>query len=71
MFGYFHVMHTCHTKFRYFDWDRQVHFAKGKMGGQQGDPLEMLIFNLTFNLTRIETDNRGENNKKYKEIYIH
>ena len=35
------------TKLRYFDWDGQVHIAKGKTGGQQGDPLEMLIFNLT------------------------
>jgi hypothetical protein len=26
----------------------QVHLAKGKTGGQQGDPLEMLIFNLTI-----------------------
>ena len=32
----------------YFDWDGQVHLAKGKTGGQQGDPLEMLIFNLTI-----------------------
>ena len=30
------------------DWDGQVHLAKGKTGGQQGDPLEMLIFNLTI-----------------------
>ena len=27
--------------------DGQVHFTKDKTGGQQGDPLEMLIFNLT------------------------
>jgi hypothetical protein len=33
---------------RYFDWDGQVHLAKGKTGGQQGDPLERLIFNLTI-----------------------
>ena len=46
-FGYFKVIHTCHGKLRYFDWDGQVHLAKGKTGGQQGDPLEMLIFNLT------------------------
>ena len=37
----------CEAKLRYFDWDGQVHIAKGKTGGQQGDPLEMLIFNLT------------------------
>ena len=41
-------MRTCHSKLRYFDWDGQVHLAKGKTGGQQGDPLEMLIFNLTI-----------------------
>ena len=35
---------TIHNKqqMRYFDWDGQVHLAKGKTGGQQGDPLEML-----------------------------
>ena len=47
MFGYFHAMRTCHAKLRYFDWDGQAHLAKGKTGGQQGDPLEMLVFNLT------------------------
>jgi hypothetical protein len=31
-----------------FNWDGQVHLAKGKTGEQQGDPLEMLIFNLTI-----------------------
>jgi hypothetical protein len=41
-------MRTCHAKLRYFDWDGQVHLAKGKTGGQQGDPLKMLIFNLTI-----------------------
>ena len=41
-------MRGCHSKLRYFDWDGQVHLAKGKTGGQQGDPLEMLIFNLTI-----------------------
>ena len=48
LFGYFKVIHTCHAKLRYFDWDGQVHLTKGKTGGQQGDPLEMLIFNLTI-----------------------
>ena len=38
---------SCHVKLRYFDWDGQVHLAKGKKGGKHGDPLEMLIFNLT------------------------
>ena len=47
MFGYFHTMRTCHAKLRYFDWDGQVHFAEGKTGEQQGDPFDMLIFNLT------------------------
>jgi hypothetical protein len=41
-------MRTCQSKLRYFDWDGQIHLAKGKTGGQQGDPLEMLIFNLTI-----------------------
>ena len=48
MFGYFKAMRTCHAKLRYFDWDGQVHLAKGKTGGQQRDPLEMLVFNLTI-----------------------
>ncbi len=30
------------------NWDGQVHLVKDKTGGQQGDPLEMLIFNLTI-----------------------
>ena len=49
LFGYFKAMRTCEAKLRYFDWDGQVHIAKGKTGycGQQGDPLEMLIFYLT------------------------
>ena len=41
-------MRTCHASLRYFDWDGQVHIAKGKTGGQQGGGLEMLIFNLTI-----------------------
>ena len=48
LFGYFKAMRGCHSKLRYFDWHGQVHLAKGKTGGQQGDPLEMLIFNLTI-----------------------
>ena len=48
LFGYFKAMHTCHGKLRYFDWDGQVHLAKGKTGGNRGDPLEMLTFNLTI-----------------------
>ena len=48
LFGYFKSMRTCHAKLRYFDWDGNVHLAQGKTGGQQGDPLEMLVFNLTI-----------------------
>jgi hypothetical protein len=48
LFGYFKAMRTCNAKLRHFDWDGQVHLAKGKTGGQQGDPLEMLTFNLTI-----------------------
>ena len=48
LFDYFKAMRTCHSKLRYFDWDGQVHLAKGKTCGQQGDPLEMLVFNLTI-----------------------
>ena len=33
MFGYFKVIRVCHDKLRYFDWDGQVHFSKGKTGG--------------------------------------
>jgi hypothetical protein len=47
LFGYFKTMWMCEVKLRYFDWDGQVHIVKGKTGGQQGDPLEMLKFNLT------------------------
>ncbi len=35
------------AKLRYFDWDGQVHIVQDKTVGQQGDPPEMLIFNLT------------------------
>ena len=38
LFGYFKAMRGCHSKLRYFDWDGQVHLAKGKTGGQQGAP---------------------------------
>jgi hypothetical protein len=48
LFDYFKVMCTCHTILRYFDWNGQVNLAKDKTDGQQGDPLEMLIFNLTI-----------------------
>ncbi len=48
LFCYLKAMRTCHAKVRYFDWDGQVQLAKDKTGGQQGDPLEMLIFKLTI-----------------------
>ena len=48
IFGYFKAMRACHAKLRYFDWDGQVHLAKGKTGGQQGGPLEMLVFKWTI-----------------------
>ena len=35
LFGYFKAMRTCHATLRDFDWDGQVHLAKGKTGGQQ------------------------------------
>jgi hypothetical protein len=44
LFGYFKTIRTFHSKLRYFDWDGQVHLAKGETGGQQGDPLK--IFNI-------------------------
>jgi hypothetical protein len=47
LFGYFHAMRTCHVNLRYFDWGEQVHLAKGKTEGQQGDLLEKPVFNLT------------------------
>jgi hypothetical protein len=34
LFVYFKTMCGCHSKLRYFDWDGQVHLAKGKTGGQ-------------------------------------
>ncbi len=36
-FGYFKVIHTCHDRTRFFDRDGQVHLAKGKTGGHQGE----------------------------------
>jgi hypothetical protein len=54
MSAYFHAMRTCHANLRCFDWDGEVHhLAKGKRGGQHGDPLEVLMFNLMFNLTTL------------------
>jgi hypothetical protein len=50
-FGYFKAMRTCHVRLRCFDWDRQVHLAKGKSAGQQGESLEKSLEKLIFNLT--------------------
>jgi hypothetical protein len=33
LFGYFKAMRTFHAKLRDFDWDGQVHLAKGKTDG--------------------------------------
>jgi hypothetical protein len=48
LFGYFKTIRTYHIKLRYFDWDGQVHLVNNKTDGQEGDPLKMLIFNLTI-----------------------
>ncbi len=48
LFGYFKTKRTYHSKLRYFDWDGQVHLVKNKTDGQEGDLLEMLLFNLTI-----------------------
>ena len=36
------------ARLRYFDWDGLCHLANGLTGGQQGDPLEVLVFCLTI-----------------------
>ena len=33
------VVSFCHSKLRYFDWDGQVHLAKGK----QGDSVVLIV----------------------------
>ena len=66
LFDYFKVMHTCHGKLRYFDWGGQVHLVKGKTGGQQGDPLEMLIFNLSLTIHHL----RGRVLAKFQETRV-
>ena len=48
MFPYFQAMRTCTPTLRYYDWLGQVHTAQSKTGGQQGDPLEMTVFNLSI-----------------------
>ena len=42
------IMRTCSAKLRYFDWDGLCQSpSKGLTAGQQGNPLEMLVFCLT------------------------
>ena len=47
MFDFFHGMRTCESKIRNFDCNGDVHTVKGKTGGQQGDPLEMIVYELS------------------------
>ena len=47
MFQYFRTMRTTKSHLRYFDYLGKVLDAWGKTGGQQGDPLEMIIFCLS------------------------
>jgi hypothetical protein len=47
MFQYFRAMRTTKSYLRYFDYRGNVLEAWGKTGGQQGDPLEMIVFCLT------------------------
>ena len=47
MFQYFRAMRTTKSHLRYFDYLGNVLDAWGKTGGQQGDPLEMIVFCLT------------------------
>ena len=44
MFAYFKAMRTTKSHLRYFDYLGNVLEAWGKTGGQQGDPLEMIVF---------------------------
>jgi hypothetical protein len=47
MFQYFRVMRTTKSHLRYFDYCGNLLDAWGKTGGQQGEPLEMIVFCLT------------------------
>ena len=47
MLEYFRVMRTTKSHLRYFDYLGNVLDAWGKTGGQQGDPLEMIVFCLS------------------------
>jgi hypothetical protein len=48
MFEYFKAMRTTKSHLRYFDFCRNLLDDWGKTGGQQGDPLEMIVFCLTI-----------------------
>ena len=43
-FGYFRAMHDTASTLRYVDHKGQVHHVEGSIGGQQGDPMEMIRF---------------------------
>jgi hypothetical protein len=47
MFEYFRAMRTTKSHLRYVDYLGNVLDAWGKTGGQQGDPLEMIVFCLS------------------------
>ena len=47
MFEYFRAMRTTKSHLHYFDYCGNVLDAWGKTGGQQGVPLEMIVFCLT------------------------
>jgi hypothetical protein len=47
MFEYFRTMRTTKSHLRYFAYCGNVLDARGKTGGQQGDPLEMIVFCLS------------------------
>jgi hypothetical protein len=44
MFEYFRDMRTTKSHLRYFDYCGNVLDSWGKTGGQQGEPLEMIVF---------------------------
>ena len=48
MFEYFKAMRTTKSHLRYFDYLGNVLDAQSKTGGQQGDPLEMIVFCLSI-----------------------
>ena len=47
MFEYFRAMRTTKSHLCYFDYCSKVLDTWGKTGGQQGDPLEMIVFCLS------------------------